>query len=345
MFISYAQNFEDVILNRLFADRETGFYIDVGAQHPLYDSVTKAFYDRGWQGINIEPVKEYYEMLQQARERDINLNFAVGEAESELEFYELQSTGLSTFDRNMAEEIAEKDNYKIITYQVPVKRLADICQQYVTQPINFLKIDVEGWEENVILGHDWSNFRPIVVLLEATIPNSPVRTDTNIRQILATKDYEYVYFDGLNDYYLAVEHSHLKEHFQTQPNVFDQFISSRIVEAQNRIVEAQNNSNNLEQYNKSLEKVLQQKEQELLILNNKYKDRFFEVKRLTQHLGEQQQIHRDKSDRLLQQINQLQVELSQVQQLVTAMETSKFWKLRSAWFKLKKLMGIAEKSG
>jgi FkbM family methyltransferase len=321
MFISYSQNFEDVILNRLFAEEKTGFYIDVGAQHPYYDSVTKAFYDRGWQGINIEPVKEYYQLLQEQRERDINLNLAAGEVELILEFYELEGTGLSTFDRQTAEEIATKNNYKILPYQVPIKKLADICAQYATQPINFLKIDVEGWEENVILGHDWQKFRPIVVLLEATIPNSPVRTETKIEQILASKNYEYVYFDGLNDYYLAREHIALKQHFQTPPNVFDKFISSRVIEAQN---------------------FCQQKEQELHILNNKYQDRFFEVQRLTQHLSEQQHLHRQKSDRYIEQINHLQNQFSQVQQLVTAMETSKFWKMRSLWFKLKKLIGIKE---
>jgi FkbM family methyltransferase len=310
MFISYSQNFEDVILNRLFADLETGFYIDVGAQHPYYDSVTKAFYDRGWQGINIEPVKEYYQLLQEQRERDINLNLAAGEAELILEFYELEGTGLSTFDRQTAEEIANKNNYKILPYQVPIKKLTDICEQYVTQPINFLKIDVEGWEENVILGHDWQKFRPIVVLLEATIPNSPVRTETKIESILASKNYEYVYFDGLNDYYLAREHINLKQHFQAPPNVFDKFISSRVIEAQN---------------------FCQQKEQELHILNNKYQDQFFEIQRLTQHLS-----------RYLEQTNHLQNQLSQATQLVTAMETSKFWKMRSLWFKLKKLIGIKE---
>ena len=217
MFISYAQNFEDVMLKRIFGAQKSGFYIDIGAQYPDNDSVTKAFYDRGWQGINIEPVKEYYELLQQARERDINLNFAIGKAESTLEFYELEGTGLSTFDRQTALEIADKDGYKIISDRVPVKTLANVCQQYVTEQIDFLKIDVEGWEENVILGHDWEQFRPIVVLLEATIPNSPVRTQTNIRQILESEDYEYVYFDGLNDYYLAAEYNHLKEHFQTPP--------------------------------------------------------------------------------------------------------------------------------
>lgn len=319
MFISYAQNFEDVILNRLFAHRETGFYIDVGAQHPLYDSVTKAFYDRGWRGINIEPVKKYYELLQQTRERDFNLNLALGKAESTLEFYELEGTGLSTFDSQTASEIARKDGYKILTYQVPVKTLADISQQYVTEQIDFLKIDVEGWEENVILGHDWEQFRPIVVLLEATIPNSPVRTQTKIRQILESENYEYVYFDGLNDYYLAAEHSELTKHFQTPPNVFDKFTSYHLIEAQT---------------------LTSQKERELHILNNKYQDLFWEINRLTQCLNEQQQIHQEQSDRLLQQISQLQAQLSEVRQLVTAMETSKFWKLRSAWFKLKKLVAI-----
>ena len=153
MFISYAQNFEDVILNRLFSDRKMGFYIDVGAQHPYYDSVTKAFYDRGWQGINIEPVREYYDLLQEQRERDINLNFAIGKADTELAFYELENTGLSSFDRQTAEDIAQENDYNIVTYYVSVKKLADICREYVTEKIHFLKIDEEGWEENVILGH------------------------------------------------------------------------------------------------------------------------------------------------------------------------------------------------
>ena len=363
MFISYAQNFEDVILNRLFSDRSQGFYIDVGAQHPRYDSVTKAFYDRGWQGINIEPVKEYFQLLQQARERDLNLNLAVGESESELEFYELEGTGLSTFDRQTAHEIAQKDGYQISSYQVAVKKLGDICQQHVTQAIDFLKIDVEGWEESVVLGHDWENFRPVVVVLEATLPNSPIRKQTNIAQILESKSYEYVYFDGLNDYYLAQENSNLKHHFETPPNVFDNFISSHTVEAQTHgknlenVVQAKEkdiqvlNNKYQEQlqliqqketeiqilnnkYQEQLQ-LIQQQETEIQILNNKYRDQFLEIKRLTDNLKQQQKSRNQKSEILMKQINQLQVELSHAQQLVVAMETSKFWKLRSAWFKVK----------
>ena len=76
-FISYAQNCEDVLLNRVFRDKVDGFYIDIGALHPTSDSVTKAFYNRGWCGINIEPIQEYYRVFCQDRSRDINLNIAV----------------------------------------------------------------------------------------------------------------------------------------------------------------------------------------------------------------------------------------------------------------------------
>ena len=310
MFISYAQNFEDVMLNRLFGDRNEGFYIDVGAHHPYYDSVTKAFYDRGWRGINIEPVKQYFDLLQQERTQDINLNFALGQTASELTFYELEGTGLSSFDRETVQEIADRDDYQVLTYQVPVKTLADICQEYVTQQIDFLKIDVEGWEEQVLLGNNWQKFRPIIILLEATIPNSPVKVKTNIPQLLIKQNYEHVYFDGLNDYYLAKEHSKLKSHFATPPNVFDRFISAR----------------------------LHEKEQELHILNNKYKDQFYEVKRLTQHLKEQQQSKQTKTNLSSAEVLELQTQLNEARQLVMAMETSKFWKMRSAWFKLKRIL-------
>lgn len=261
MFISYAQNFEDVMLNRLFPNENSGFYIDVGAHHPVIDSVTKAFYEKGWRGINIEPVKEYYELLQKERNRDVNLNIALGEKESELEFFELESTGLSTFDQQMAYQLAEVGKFTVNSYKVPLKKLADICQEKVTCQINFLKIDVEGWEEKVILGHDWENFRPIVVVLEATIPNSPVRTETNIQNILEGHNYSYVYFDGLNDYYLANERDDLKSCFNTPPNVFDKFIRYPLVD-------------------------LQEKNH---ILHNQVKDKDAEIQRLTENLAKIQE--------------------------------------------------------
>ena len=293
MFISYAQNFEDVMLNRLFSDENSGFYIDVGAHHPVIDSVTKAFYEKGWRGINIEPVKEYFYLLKEQRERDININIALGEKESELDFFELESTGLSTFEKDMAYQLAEVNNFVVNSYKVPLKKLASICRENVSSQINFLKIDVEGWEEKVILGHDWVNFRPIVVLLEATIPNSPVRTKTNIKSILESHNYSYVYFDGLNDYYLANEREDLKSCFDTPPNVFDKFVRYSIVDLQN-----QNQ-----------------------ILHNQLKDKASEIQRLTQDLVQLQEIR----DRDTKQIANLEA-------TITKMESSSFWEICQSWF-------------
>ena len=370
MFISYAQNFEDVILSRVFADKKEGCYVDVGAQHPLYDSVTKAFYDRGWQGINIEPVKEYYELLAKERERDLNLNLAVGETESELDFFELEGTGLSTFDRATAERLAAEEGYNINSYQVPVVKLADILEQHLNCQIDFLKIDVEGWEEQVILGNDWSKFRPTVIVVEATIPNSPTRTETNITEILKEQNYQQVYFDGLNDYYLANESSELIKHFATPPNVFDKFISYHLSTAQSHAANLEEVIKSREEENNSSQKQLESKEQELIesqqqlelkqkqleesdrynhIINNRLKDKEFEIQRLTKILTQLQNAEQATSDRLNQEITQLQMQLTAKErqlntahQLVTAMETSKFWKIRSAWFGMKKRLGIKE---
>ena len=95
-FVSYAQNNEDVMLARVFRGLDAGFYIDVGAQDPRIDSVTKAFYDLGWRGINLEPVAFWYQKLCQDRPRDINLCLAAGAAEGVVDFYEIVDTGLST---------------------------------------------------------------------------------------------------------------------------------------------------------------------------------------------------------------------------------------------------------
>ena len=95
-FISYAQNFEDVMLWRALKHIEKGFYVDVGAQHPVIDSVSKAFYERGWRGIHIEPVPQYAELLRKDRPDETVLQVALGDAEGTLELNVIPETGLST---------------------------------------------------------------------------------------------------------------------------------------------------------------------------------------------------------------------------------------------------------
>jgi FkbM family methyltransferase len=223
-FLSYAQNFEDVMLRRALKSIGPGFYIDVGAHDPAIDSVTKAFYDLGWRGINLEPVVASYQKLERDRPEDVNLQMALGADAEEARFYEVVGTGLSTMDGAIALRHARELGFEINNYPVSVDTLTRICEQYAPTDIHFLKIDVEGAEKAVLLGMDFNRFRPWIVLLEATEPNSQVTNFEDWEDLLLQAGYEFVYFDGLNRFYLANEHSDLKSAFEIPPNCFDNFI-------------------------------------------------------------------------------------------------------------------------
>lgn len=265
MFVSYAQNFEDVLLNRVFKNQEKGFYIDIGANHPTYESVTKAFYEKGWRGINIEPVPDFFQQLSTERKEDINLNIAIGEKEEELTFYELIGSGFSTLDEQKAHDLINQSNHhlEIKEYQVQTTTLAQICEEYICSEIDFFKIDVEGWEETVILSNNWQKFRPKIVIVEATIPDSNIRKVTEIENILSRHSYYKVFFDGLNDFYLAEEYLHFQQFFTTPVNIFDQFISYQQVDLKKQVTLLKESNLEAKNYINSLQESLDTKTDEL----------------------------------------------------------------------------------
>lgn len=196
--ISYAQYGEDIILATLLEYVNRGFYVDVGANYETNDSVTKYFYKNGWTGINIEPVLRLYRDLEQKRTRDINLNIGVSASGNPLTFNEHKVHGHSTFLDVSSSGGKKQDSY--VSYRVQTRRLDDIFEQYVAQDIHFLKIDVEGFEEEVVTSNDWTRFRPHVVCIEA----NHVRHDW--RPLLMGANYQLFIQDGLNEYYVAQEH-------------------------------------------------------------------------------------------------------------------------------------------
>ena len=103
-FVSHAQNFEDVMLWRCFGHLNSGFYVDIGADDPVIDSVTKSFYESGWTGINIDPTENSFTKLQVDRQRDINIQVAVAEHEGSIDFWSVPKTGLSTAVRKFADQ-------------------------------------------------------------------------------------------------------------------------------------------------------------------------------------------------------------------------------------------------
>jgi FkbM family methyltransferase len=198
-YISYAQQGEDIALDSLFPDEDAGFYVDIGANDPSFCSVTKHFYRRGWSGINVEPVPSLHEKLRHARPRDINLNLGLSDRGGTLTFFVSPAvTGWSTFSPDLA--AAYRRRGMVITEQViPVLTLTELFQTYVSRPVDFLKIDVEGHELEVIRGIDWGACRPRVLVVECAWPEGWTH-------LIPGSDYHLLYNDGINRYYVRRDH-------------------------------------------------------------------------------------------------------------------------------------------
>lgn len=214
----FAQHGEDgriagLLLERfgIIVQEHQGRYVDVGAWDPDVDSVTKYFYDLGWSGINIEPVKFYHEKLSEARPRDINMGIAISDEPGMKSFTHIVGTGLSTFVDEYREQFSEGRQTE--TYEVSVRTLAEVLGMFMyplqslpSAPIDFLKVDVEGWEGNVLRSNDWTKFRPRVLCIEATVPGTSDATAIPAwetwDQFVIDQGYQFVEYDGLNRYYI-----------------------------------------------------------------------------------------------------------------------------------------------
>lgn len=227
-FVSFAQNAEDVLLFRALGYLEKGRYIDIGANHPVEDSVTKAFYDRGWRGVNVEPVALWFQKLQEARPKDLTFQIAISDSDEVLTFFEVEETGLSTLDADRAEECRQL-GLNVVPKKVACWTLAHLFEETGLDDIHFLKIDVEGAEAQVIHSGDWSKHRPWIVLVESTRPNTNQSDHESWEPILLSAGYQFVWFDGVNRFYLAQEHQELAEAFQIPVNVLDDYVTYREV--------------------------------------------------------------------------------------------------------------------
>lgn len=222
-YITYSQNFEDVMLMRALKDVEVGFYIDIGAWHPSEHSVTKVFYDLGWSGINVEPTSKYFELLQRARPRDQNLKVLIGATHGAAKFYEIDGAGLSTVNYEDAQR-HKQAGWASRETEVPMMTLSGLIEQYANdREIDFLKIDVEGNEEAVIESCDWAVFRPKILVIEAIDSVTLKPRWGSWEQRLIDSKYLFAWFDGVNRFYVRAENRELLKYFAEPPNIFDDF--------------------------------------------------------------------------------------------------------------------------
>ena len=221
-FISYAQNFEDVLLWRALKHVKNGFYVDIGANSPVVDSVSLAFYEKGWRGVNVEPSLSFINELRERRPDDLNLHAALAAERGVIKFYEIADTGLSTLVGEVARDHAAS-GFSVAEDWVTVITLDDVLAQLPQSVVHWMKIDVEGAEHLVLEGWKVSPVRPWVVVVEGVEPGSHASSHERWEHLLVSKGYRFAYFDGLNRYYVAQEHPELMEAFRLPVNLFDRF--------------------------------------------------------------------------------------------------------------------------
>lgn len=227
--ITFAQNGEDILIDRVF-QKKNGFFIDIGAHHPLGDSVTKYFSMVGWRGINIEPDPALIAEFAKDRPNDINLCCAVGKITGQAAFHRMPNRGLSTISLDQLALFGADSLSAAEVMQVPVRTLADICAEYVKGEIDFLKIDVEGAEGDVIAGADWKKYRPRLLVIEATKLGTSEPNCEKWEPYLLSQEYCLVFFDGINRYYLRREDEGSATQFAAPVNILDLYIPFREVQ-------------------------------------------------------------------------------------------------------------------
>jgi hypothetical protein len=165
---SFSQEGEDLILDRIYNGKSNGFYVDIGAHHPFRFSNTFLFYQRGWKGINVDANPGSKTLFDQFRPNDINLEIGISSNESVLDYYNFKEGALNTFSGELANQYLKggwelKEIIKIKTCSLKQILEENIPQN---QPIDFMSMDIEGFELAALTSNDWDKFRPKLLLVE-----------------------------------------------------------------------------------------------------------------------------------------------------------------------------------
>jgi FkbM family methyltransferase len=222
--ISYAQNGEDVLLRRAFPTNK-GFYIDVGAAFPTLDSVTKYFYDLGWSGINIEPQPQIYHILNEQRQRDINLNCAIGTkiGKQKLMIFP-EEWGWAT----MNSELSNLKRRKKVKIEVEVKKLDAVLEELKLEvEIDFVKIDVEGNEGDVLKSFNLGKWQPKTLIIEVITQGKEGDAKKEWERYIVQRGYKFAVFDGLNRFYVRKDSKEILKKLSAPVNCLDSYYPQR----------------------------------------------------------------------------------------------------------------------
>lgn len=179
--LAYAQEGEDMMLARIFWEKKEGFYIDVGAHHPTKFSNTQYFYNLGWRGINIDALPGSMKIFNKERKRDINLEIPISDKQEKLTYYVFNYHALNSFSPELSKERNGLNDWKIVKeIELTTQPLSEVLDIHLPkgQSIDFLTIDVEGYDYKVLKSNNWEKYRPAILLIE-DLNNLPIKQLSN----------------------------------------------------------------------------------------------------------------------------------------------------------------------
>lgn len=193
---TYSQDGEDLLLRKIFNDINNGFYVDIGAHHPIRFSNTYYLYKKGWHGINIDPMPGSMKLFNKLRPKDINLEIAIGEKKGKTKYFIFDEPALNTCNENLAKIITQNTNNKVINIvDIDTYPLSDILAKYIpkNEKINFLNIDCEGIEYEILKSNCWERYRPDLICIEILSSDIEDIINSNIYKYLSKLEYAFIY--------------------------------------------------------------------------------------------------------------------------------------------------------
>jgi len=179
------QNAEDIFLSSYFRDKHNGFYIDIGAHHPIRFSNTFSLYQKGWHGINIDPLPGSMQLFNKLRPRDINLEIAIYPPNTRCSYYNFVEPAYNTMNEKLAQYYIDNQRSKLKSIlEVKSETLKSILNKYVSKQIDLLTIDIEESEYEALDTNDWNLYKPQLIIIESVTPFNDIYNDKKINFLI-----------------------------------------------------------------------------------------------------------------------------------------------------------------
>ena len=201
---TYSQNQEDLFINDYFKEKNSGFYIDIGCYHPIKYSNTALLYNRGWKGINIDMNQTSIDLFNILRKRDKNICAAISNTNKKtIQYFDHLFSPINTLDKNFSSIASKKISFRKHTEKtIQTYRFNQIIQKYDIniKQIDFINIDVEAHDLEVLESIDLSIFNPKIICVEIANNQNNIK-EKKLRDYLNKYNYELIKIVGLNGFF------------------------------------------------------------------------------------------------------------------------------------------------